>query len=442
MPGHYDDIRTAFGHPIVTKKTTRERAACAYKLANQSTSLSAALEAIDFADSILTGESSFRKTLLERWEQSATESWLPPANFRPVPPEVKIFKKGSVCMPQSHRYIGLQLKRAASLDHVATTPQQLLRDVVVAHSRGTFDDPRPIKLDDRIQLLKQSPLALYEAYLSSKRASELYSVLNTFNAGITSANPVMRWALERQSIGVTTALPVHSYTAITRRAVAPKVTTEPVTRGIPDTCLSAFAAKQLRHVTKGGTAKRLKLALSTLDQSDIDAVAAAVSHRAAPRPRPLTAEEFTAQTKLPQTLVMWCGTCNMWRFNTGKTPSITVDLLRPKVGLCGGCRSELTPVSLNGHIIGTLRMCSQCGVVMSGAEKRYQRGLLTLCNVCTVALDTVSRSCVRCGSVATKYVLASGPTEFTALYLCSTHYPGPYAYDPLSSVTDVLEDLC
>lgn len=441
MPGEYAAIRTAFGHPVVTKKTNDQRVAAAYKLANQSTSLSAALEAIDFGDSIITNSDSFSKTLYKRWSKSATESWLPPANFRPVPPEVKIFKKGSECLPQSHRYIGLQLKRAAALETVSTAPQQLLRDVVIAHARGTFADPRPISFKDRVTLIKQSPLELYERFLASKRASDLFHVLHAFNAGITSANPVMKWALQRQSIGVTTALPVHSYTAITRRAVAPKVSTESVTRGIPDTTLSAFAAKQLRRVTKGGTAKRLKLALATLDQSDIDAVAAAVSRRASPRPRPLTAEECEAQAKLPQTLVMWCGKCQMWRFNTGKTPSIAVDLTRPGVGLCGGCHGELVPVQLNGQVIGQLRMCSGCGVVMPDISKAYQRGLLTLCSACTVKIDTASRACVRCGSVATKFVVASGDTEFTALYLCSTHYPGPCAYDPLSSVADVLADL-
>ena len=45
--------------------------------------------------------------------------------------------------------------------------------------------------DDRVRLLRLTPLELYTRTLQHKRASELYGVLHTFNAGITAHNPVM-----------------------------------------------------------------------------------------------------------------------------------------------------------------------------------------------------------------------------------------------------------
>ena len=441
MPHKAADIYAAFGHPAITRTDDETRAKLGYALANECKSLYAAQLAIDFADAIVSGKPSFRSELITRWKVSATKSWLPPANFRPVAPEVKIFKKGSECLPRSHRYIGLQLRRAAGLEQATTRPHQLLRDVVIAHGFGTFDDPRPIEYAARKKLLATSPMDLYNAFLASKRAAELYDVLHTFNAGITSRDAVMAWALERRSIGVTTSLPVHSYTAIARRVVAPKVSTEPVTRGIPDTTLSAFASAQLRHVTKGGTAKRLKIALESFDEPDIAAIRTAVSRRASPRPRPLAFPETDAQSKLSKVFVMWCQRCESWRVNTGSDTAIVIDLDRPGQGLCGTCNHDLLPVLLNGTAIGTLQLCSGCGKILSSADMYHYRGLHTLCKTCARSLDSRSQSCVKCGAMTAKYITCAGDDTCVALYLCTTHYPGATAFDPLTPVCQVIQNL-
>lgn len=441
MPHKADKIFSAFGHPAITKTNNETRARLGYELANECNSLYAAQLAIDYADAILRKKPSFREELIARWKVSATKSWLPPANFRPVAPEVKIFKKGSECLPRSHRYIGLQLRRAAGLTNATTRPHQLLRDVVIAHGLGTFDDPRPINFEERKQLLVTSPIKLYETFLASKRAAELYDVLHSFNAGITSRDTVMAWALQRRSIGVTTSLPVHSYTAIARRVVAPKVTTEPVTRGIPDTELSGFAASQLRHVTKGGTAKRLKIALESFDQADISVIRQAVSRRASPRPRPLAQPETEAQSKLPNVFVMWCNHCQSWRVNTGSETAIVIDLDRPKQGLCGSCNHDLLPVLLNGSAIGSLRLCSCCGKMLFTSDSFVYRGLLTTCKVCAQSMDSQSQSCVKCGAMTNKFIMCAGTDTCVALYLCTTHHPGATAFDPLTNVEQAIKHL-
>ena len=113
---------------MLTGEPTADRARAAYVLANHVTSLSASQHAIDYADSIVLGEPPLRATLIARWQKAATESWLPPANFRPVPPRGQDFQKGSSA--GRSRITPAQLKRAAAMATPDTVPHQLLRDGV------------------------------------------------------------------------------------------------------------------------------------------------------------------------------------------------------------------------------------------------------------------------------------------------------------------------
>lgn len=445
MPHKAGDVRRAFGHPSITGCDADTRAGLIYEIANACAFASVAVDAINYADSLLTGGEPAAGVYRARWGVAVEAAWAPAANYRPVPTEVKLLKKGSPNVPTSVRYIGHQLERAAT---VGPTNQnnRLLRDILKAWCLGTFTDPRPVHLLGRKRLLALSHRDLYNLFMRHMRASDHYDVINAFTSGLSERLPVFAWALKRHSMGVTTPLPTHSYTAIARRVLAPKNVSDSVFQGVPDHQLRPASAAMLRVVSAGGTSKRVKAALLALDNTERQAVRAAVTKRCPLGQVPLDRAERARHARHPPCYVMWCDHCQTWRLPgcTPKctTPLVRVDLSSPGVAVCGSCgHSPLVAAKLNGTAIGCIRMCSECGVAMTDPAQMVAYQCSVVCTTCWLNQRAKSRPCVLCSAPASNSVLVAGAERFRSVYLCATHYPGPCHLDPLTPVDQAIAHL-
>ena len=69
------------------------------------------------------------------------------------------------------------------------------------------------------------------------------------------------------------------------------------------------------------------------------------------------------------------------------------------------------------------------------------RGCLTVCTSCAIKVDTSTRCCVKCGASSSKFILAASNSKLIAVYLCTTHYPGAEAFDPLTPVSAIRAEI-
>lgn len=445
MPLRASQVQTAFGHPRITGESKTNRAAAIYELANACPFKSVAVQAIDYADSVLMNCAPLIPQYRQRWVRAVQQAWEPAANYRPVSSEVKLLKKGSPNVPTSVRYIGHQLERAAKVGPTNVN-NELLRDILRAWCLGTFGDPRPVHIIGRARLLRTSHVKLYAMFLADKKASELYAVIHQFTAGLSNADPILAWSLPRHCLGISTALPTHSYTAIVRRVLAPKKTTETVFQGVCRAVLQQASFKMLQTVTAGGTSKRVKSALLSLPDNEQQSVRAAVTALCPHAQVPLDQAERARHNKLPPTYVLWCAGCMTWRASgclpKGSGPLVCIDLLHPNTGVCGACGHwPLQTARLNGTAIGPLRMCSLCGIIMQTMGEKACYGTSVICKACAAAEASKSRPCALCSTSATDFVVAAGSTAFTCIYLCGSHYPGATELDPLTPVHVAMQHL-